>query len=761
MPAEEAAETAASPLSAFKRILTIKTSLSTIGWKEQYKPALKELMNITRDGSVTGKSQLSDKTRMARSLILPYTEKYCQHASYTPIKLTNAQQITKYEGTKIHTAYINYITLHFGNQLHMEERGCSEEEIKKTIKTDVLDVCHKLKMEISAKKLPTLTANFLTETITNQIQSFLNVYPDKYNFAKNSIYYDVKAKPQQHLQAYYMLAKICEENNSKSFSCFPLRKGFIPGYMTIDAKILNYHILKNKKFAVGSKFDIWKSVGTIETDGVGVSIVKQNFDPARKGASSDRWRMITTDDSFVYAGNLSKSELLKTKDKCILIDPGRGDLLHCIHETSSPEKKSIFRYKRNQRAVEMKSRRYRKLRQILKPDYIQSLEDQLSRLPASTVKSKVFAEYLEVKAQISECLKEYYCNEDVIFGTSNCDAINDGNASDNISYADAASSKVIIGEASRSNVDSIDGIVNDGEANCASDSADVISDGAVSDEAVSDFNVDDKFDTELAIHQVKRRLKRSIDNLQFILSENKTKNKIEKHEYEWFNSILKEAQFLKVISKEEYEYHHKRAKDLSELIRSTLTPLPFRKLKLSSKINKQQSNKKLANDLKKKFGKDAVLILGDWMVNYVEFHEPIREKGMRLMLRKEGFTALLINEYKTSSFCPECEIGELETFKIMPTVKRHGLLRCKNQNCLKIQQTSRLWNRDLAAVLNFRSILQSLRETGARPERFTRYTMEDNRRKRKGTQHESNKTKKPDLIPPRLLLKAPTVQINY
>lgn len=588
----------------------------------------------------------------------------------------------------------------------MEERGCSEEEIKKTMKTDVLDVCHKLKTEISAKRLPTLPANFLTETTTNQIQSFLNVYPDKYNFAKNSMYYDVKAKPQQHLQAYYMLAKICEENNSKSFNCFPLRKGFIPGYMTIDVKILNYHILKNKKFAVGSKFDIWKNAvnldcrvlksndsqtmyfqGTIETDGVGVSIVKQNFDPARKGASSDRRRMIITDDSFVYAGNLSKSELLKTKDKCILIDPGCGDLLHCIHETSSPEKKSIFRYKRNQRAAETKSRRYRKLRQILKPDYIQSLEDQLSRLPASTVKPKVFAEYLEVKAQISECLKEYYCNEDVIFGTSNCDAINDGSASDNISYADAASSKVIIGEASRSNVDSIDGIINDGEANCANGtSADVISDGSVSDEAVSDFNVDDKLDIELAILQVKRRFKCSIDNLQFILNENKTKNKIEKHEYEWFSSILKEAQFLKVISKGEYEYHHKRAKELSEMIRSTLTPLPFRKLKLSSKINKQQSDKKLANDLKKKFGKDAVLILGDWMANYVKSHEPIREKGMRLMLRKEGFTALLINEYKTSSFCPECEIGELETFKIvknprtfkiqkMPTVKRHGLLR--------------------------------------------------------------------------------------
>lgn len=62
-------------------------------------------------------------------------------------------------------------------------------------------------------------------------------------------------------------------------------------------------------------------------------------------------------------------------------------------------------------------------------------------------KAKAFVEYLEVKTQVSECLKEYYCNEDVIFGISDCGAINDGSSSDDISYADAASSKAIIGEA--------------------------------------------------------------------------------------------------------------------------------------------------------------------------------------------------------------------------------------------------------------------------------------------------------------------------
>jgi hypothetical protein len=48
----------------------------------------------------------------------------------------------------------------------------------------------------------------------------------------------------------------------------------------------------------------------------------------------------------------------------------------------------------------------------------------------------------------------------------------------------------------------------------------------------------------------------------------------------------------------------------------------------------------------------------------------------------------------------------------------------------------------LAAVLNFRDILLSLRETGARPERFLRHN-EKPYRKRKGESSSSKKRKTP------------------
>ncbi|ORE10866.1 hypothetical protein BCV72DRAFT_301406 [Rhizopus microsporus var. microsporus] len=86
--------------------------------------------------------------------------------------------------------------------------------------------------------------------------------------------------------------------------------------------------------------------GTVRADGVGVSIVKQKVDTPRKDAFSDRQRMETMDDPFVYLETLLTPEPLK-------------------NEYNSPEKKSTFRYTRNQRTVEAKLRRFHKLGQIL------------------------------------------------------------------------------------------------------------------------------------------------------------------------------------------------------------------------------------------------------------------------------------------------------------------------------------------------------------------------------------------------------------
>ncbi|KAJ2530506.1 hypothetical protein EV175_007293, partial [Coemansia sp. RSA 1933] len=68
-----------------------------------------------------------------------------------------------------------------------------------------------------------------------------------------------------------------------------------------------------------------------------------------------------------------------------------------------------------------------------------------------------------------------------------------------------------------------------------------------------------------------------------------------------------------------------------------------RKLCLSAYINQKQADARLVRNLCGKFGKGAVLIMGNWSVPIGQFHEPIRGKGMRKMLRQHGFQVYLLD----------------------------------------------------------------------------------------------------------------------
>ncbi|CEG79453.1 hypothetical protein RMATCC62417_13918 [Rhizopus microsporus] len=63
-------------------------------------------------------------------------------------------------------------------------------------------------------------------------------------------------------------------------------------------------------------------------------------------------------------------------------------------------------------------------------------------------------------------------------------------------------------------------------------------------------------------------------------------------------------------------------------------------MKLPSIINKKQSDTRLAKTLREKFGEVSVLVMGDWSAANTKFHEPIRGKGIRRMLKKYGFLCI-------------------------------------------------------------------------------------------------------------------------
>ncbi|KAJ2259546.1 hypothetical protein GGI01_003572 [Coemansia sp. RSA 376] len=117
-------------------------------------------------------------------------------------------------------------------------------------------------------------------------------------------------------------------------------------------------------------------------------------------------------------------------------------------------------------------------------------------------------------------------------------------------------------------------------------------------------------------------------------------------------------------------------------------------------------------------------------------HAPIRDRSWRTKFKKFGFPTYLFDEYRTSKICPKCD-GELEKFKWIrnprpyqrqrnPRVLCHGLLQCEISRYERTNGDNEtisepcVFNRDMAAVLNFRRIIKYYIEHGDAPEVFWR-----------------------------------------
>ncbi|ORE17718.1 hypothetical protein BCV71DRAFT_264518 [Rhizopus microsporus] len=468
------------------------------------------------------------------------------------------------------------------------------------------------------------------------------------------------SRPQNHFKAFFKLASICEFLKSDCFVCFPLRTSFIPTYMTIDSKIVNFHILKNKKVS-SDKLDIWNQVvylqkkalrrqgtisfeGTIQTDGVGVSVIKQNFPTSRKQVGNKRRKDIDTDENKVeYIEKLTSSQHAEIKGKCVLMDPNRRGLLYCMKETSSTERKQILRYTQSSRSK--LSRHFRKLQKNLKPEDVR------------------FAEEMTIRAEYEDVLTEYYGNETKT-NVRNFypDTINDFFITKTHDlYWGRLFVARFTGTFPKNNTD----------------------------------NEDELF-----------KLQNFITHLQILLNQAHVKKRLPKTTITHISRFAEEALIWSFGCQDQAAIIQKLkvVKNFTSSQLQTLNLLPFRKMRFSGKLYSRQNEESLVKGLKEKFGR----------IN----------KGLISMLQKNDLKVLLIDEFKTSSVCPDCE-GKLEKFKRVtnprphkrqkhPTVICNGLLRCSNHQPVK------LWNRDQAAVCNFKKILVELRKSEKRPDCLAR-----------------------------------------
>ena len=129
-------------------------------------------------------------------------------------------------------------------------------------------------------------------------------------------------------------------------------------------------------------------------------------------------------------------------------------------------------------------------------------------------------------------------------------------------------------------------------------------------------------------------------------------------------------------------------------------------------IGNQRDIAKLGNIIRQKFGPDPLIIMGDAScTKAMHFHPPTKGVGLRYTLYRLGFRLLLLNEYNTSTSCSNC-FSRTHSFRDrksrrpwrrhLPPQRVHGLLECTSEQCIaECHGSTRKWNRDLLAVLNF------------------------------------------------------------
>ncbi|KAJ2478368.1 hypothetical protein IWW56_003755 [Coemansia sp. RSA 2131] len=255
-----------------------------------------------------------------------------------------------------------------------------------------------------------------------------------------------------------------------------------------------------------------------------------------------------------YISELSQATLQNTVGRCVLVDPGRWDLLFAMREDSSIAKKKVYRYTRCQQRVETKQTKYRKILQQVKTAEVAAAERTLGAGSYIKPNLKLFEEYLRARALVAAKLTWFY----------------------------------------------------------------------------------------------NRTMSRQRDS-------------------------------------------------------ATTREVPIHwKLRLSGYIKRQQADQRLVKQLRAKFkpkesDPEPVFIMGNWSAPMTRFHEPIRGKGWRTLLKRGGFDVYLIDEYLTSKTCPNC-FGRLSNTHYVPNprpwrrrsqpkVKCHGLLSCTSEACLKFFDT--------------------------------------------------------------------------
>ncbi|KAG1168780.1 hypothetical protein G6F70_008920 [Rhizopus microsporus] len=193
------------------------------------------------------------------------------------------------------------------------------------------------------------------------------MYYNDINFGQQGLYYDVKRNTINHFKAFYQLPRLFERLCLSVVNYFPLWRSWSPRYarvVDLDSKALKPQEGGQLRFR-----------GTIQTDGAGVTVLKKRFDRQIRYTA----RFTVEYETISYITNLTRRNHQEISGRCVAVEPGRRDMLYCVHESSTPEQPVQFRYIKQQQDKTWKTKKYRQILQDLKaqdPDVVQDESEQ-------------------------------------------------------------------------------------------------------------------------------------------------------------------------------------------------------------------------------------------------------------------------------------------------------------------------------------------------------------------------------------------------
>ena len=169
----------------------------------------------------------------------------------------------------------------------------------------------------------------------------------------------------------------------------------------------------------------------------------------------------------------------------------------------------------------------------------------------------------------------------------------------------------------------------------------------------------------------------------------------------------------RAASVEEYHKYVQAHQAVAKALYEHYSDERYRVMNFISFRGKQKSESKLVNEVKTKWGNDAVFAFGDWKRRkQMKGMSSVPLTRMRKVIKKAFQYVVDVPEFRTTVTCSKCRTGEMcEAFE---DCKVRGLRRCNNEEC------GGLMARDYTAAMNIKLNLEHWISHGVWDPAFTR-----------------------------------------